>query len=63
MPSEKEKIGKWGESLTFTIEVGEPTGEDGGEDHVAAVKARSAQSRKMKSEITKEKGMEVVEDS
>ena len=52
MPSEKEKIGKRGKSLTFTIEVGEFVGKHGGEDRVAAIQLGSAQSSQTKSEIT-----------
>ena len=45
MPSEEEKSGKRGESLTFTVEVGETTSKDGGDDRVVAVQSGSAQSR------------------
>ena len=68
-PLKKKKVGKCGESLTFTVEVGESTGKDGGANGVAAVQSESAQSGQTKSKIAavdgapEEKGMQVVEDS
>ena len=55
--------------MTFTVEVGESTCKDGGENVVAAVQSESAQSGQTKSKIAavdgapEEKGMQVVEDS
>ena len=69
MPSEKEEIGERGKSLTFTVEVGESTGKDGGDNNVAAVQSKSAQSGQTKSKIAavdgapEENAMHVVEDS
>ena len=69
LPSEKEEVGKRGESLTFTVEVSESTRKDGGDNGVAVVQSESAQFGQTKSKIAavdgapEEKGMQVVEDS